>query len=456
MRADPRRTSMWSRLGGRGSVKVRITLGAVLVVGLVLSLAAVVLTSLLRSSLTEHVRSAAHARAGAIADQIAGGMAIDRIGISGSDDEFVQILRDGEVVVASEIIEGKPAVAEVEPGRSVTLHSAWDDDPYLVVAATAESDRGPMAVLVGQTLDQVVESTATLTGLLAVGVPVLLLFLGFGAWRVVGNALGPVESIRSEVQAISSEQLHRRVPVPDAEDEIARLAATMNEMLERLDESQQRQRRFVADASHELRSPVATILQHAEVALTHPETTEARELAGLVLSEGERVQQLVEDLLLLARLEEGVKATKASVDLDDLVFEAATRSRARTDKEIDVSRVSGGRVLGDRHRLTRVVNNLLDNAIRHATSRIALALTEDGDEAVLLVDDDGPGIPGEERDRVFERFVRLDAARDRDSGGAGLGLAIVAEVVTSHAGSVRVSDSPLGGARLEVRIPTAG
>lgn len=436
-------------------MKVRITIGALLVVGVVLLLASLLLTSLLRKSLTDHVRSSASARADAIADQITDGMVIGGIGISGSDDEFVQIIQGGDVLAASEFVEGEPTLTDVEPGRSVILDSSLDDDPYLVAAAAAENDQGTITVLVAQTLDQVVESTATLTGFLAVGVPGLLLFLGFGAWRVVGKALSPVESIRSEVEEISSDQLHRRVPVPAADDEIARLAATMNEMLGRLDESQKRQRRFVSDASHELRSPVATIFQHAEVAVTHPETTDTAELGRLVLSEGLRVQQLVEDLLLLARIEEGAPAPKASVDLDDLVFEAATRSRVGTTKTIDVSLVSGGRVLGDRHRLTRLVNNLLDNAVRHAQGAVAVALTEDDDEAVLLVDDDGPGIPIDQRARVFERFVRLDDARDRDSGGAGLGLAIVADVATAHAGRVRVSDSPLGGARLEVRIPRA-
>lgn len=438
-------------------MKVRVTVGALVIVGVVLFLASLLLISLLRESLTEHVRSSAFSRADAIADQITGGMVIGRIGISGSDDEFVQIIHGGDVVAASEFVEGEPALADVDPGRSVILDSSLDDDPYLVAASVAENDQGTMTVLVAQTLDQVIESTTTLTGFLAVGVPALLGFLGFGAWRVVGRALSPVESIRSEVEEISSAQLHRRVPVPAADDEIARLAATMNEMLGRLEESQRRQRRFVSDASHELRSPVATILQHAEVAVTHPETTDGAELAGLVLSEALRVQQLVEDLLLLARIEEGASATrKESVDLDDLVFEAATRSRTRTTKTIDVSGVSGGRVLGDRHRLARLVTNLLDNAVRHAQSTVAMALTEDDDDAVLLVDDDGPGIPIDQRARVFERFVRLDDARDRESGGAGLGLAIAADVATAHAGLVRVADSPLGGARLEVRIPKAG
>jgi signal transduction histidine kinase len=230
----------------------------------------------------------------------------------------------------------------------------------------------------------------------------------------------------------------------------------MNRMLERLERGQERQRRFVSDASHELRSPVASIRQHAELALAHPANVSTGDLARTVLDEDLRVQRLVEDLLLLARMDERTaEARPQEVDLDDVVFQEVERVRQVDGTTIDASGVSAGRVLGDGRRLTRLVGNLLENAARHARSAIGVALVEDGDQVVLQVDDDGPGVPPEHRQRVFERFVRLDEARDRDAGGAGLGLAIVAEVAALHGGEARALDSPLGGARFEVRLPRA-
>jgi signal transduction histidine kinase len=284
--------------------------------------------------------------------------------------------------------------------------------------------------------------------------PILLLVFGLVTWFVVGRALAPVEAIREEVDAISSSRLDRRVSDPPGHDEIARLATTMNRMLERLQDGQLRQRRFVSDASHELRSPVTTIRQHAELALAHPDTTEIGELAEVVLEEDVRLQALVEDLLLLTRIDEGTMELHTEpVDVDDLVFEEAARLRGATDLRIDISNVSAGRVIGDRLKLERLVRNLADNAARHASSAIRLAVQEDDEHVVLEVDDDGPGVPGALRGVVFERFTRLDESRDRDGGGTGLGLAIVAEIAGAHGGTASVSDAPLGGARFEVLLP---
>jgi signal transduction histidine kinase len=228
----------------------------------------------------------------------------------------------------------------------------------------------------------------------------------------------------------------------------------MNSMLERLERGQARQRRFVADASHELRSPVASIRQHAEVAQAHPERTTVGALAETVAAENLRVERLVDDLLLLTRADEHtLQLQQRPVDFDDLVFEEAQRLRDATALRVDTTRVSAGRVSGDRAALWRALRNLGDNAVRHATSQVAFALSEQDGAVVLDVDDDGPGIAAPDRQRVFERFVRLDDARDRDAGGSGLGLAIVAEVVGAHRGTITVGNSGLGGARFEVRLP---
>ena len=214
--------------------------------------------------------------------------------------------------------------------------------------------------------------------LLVVGLPLLLLVLALVVWGVVGRALEPVESIRREVESISTEELHRRVPVPGTEDEIGRLAGTMNEMLQRLEAGQERQRRFVSDASHELRSPVASIRQHAEVAIAHPDAARAEDLARVVLEEDLRLQRLVEDLLLLARMDERDARRMEVVDLDDVVFTEVDRSRSGTSKKIESRAVSAGRVEGDPRALARLVANLLDNAVRHAASKVEVSLIEEG------------------------------------------------------------------------------
>jgi signal transduction histidine kinase len=247
--------------------------------------------------------------------------------------------------------------------------------------------------------------------------------------------------------------LHRRVPAGTADDEIAELAATMNRMLERLEAGQVRMQRFVSDASHELRSPVAAIRQHVEVALAHPDRTSLEALAETVHAENLRVQQLIDDLLLLANSDERAPAPSSPVDLDDLVFAEAARLRSTTLLRIDISGVSAGRVLGDPRALSRVLRNLGDNAARHAAGRIAFSLAEHNGHVLASVEDDGPGIPPEQRERVFERFVRLDEGRARDDGGAGLGLSIVAQLVALHRGSVQVAPAPSGGARFELRFP---
>jgi signal transduction histidine kinase len=302
-------------------------------------------------------------------------------------------------------------------------------------------------------LVDVLDTTTLVTQLLIVGLPVLLVVAAITTWIAVGRALAPVEAIRREVDEISAAQLHRRVPQSGANDEIGRLAATMNRMLARLEDARNSQRRFVSDASHELRSPITTIRQHAEVALAHPDRMTVDELADVVLAEQQRMQRLVEDLLLLARADEHAPFASAPVDLDDLAFEEARRLRSNSSVRVDSSGVGAARVQGDADALRRIFRNLGENAVRHAVSRVDIGLVDRGDDVVLTVDDDGPGIAESERNRVLQRFVRLDEARSRDDGGSGLGLSIVDKVVRAHRGSISISQSPLGGARIQVIVP---
>jgi signal transduction histidine kinase len=228
----------------------------------------------------------------------------------------------------------------------------------------------------------------------------------------------------------------------------------MNLMLARLQGARDRQEEFVADASHELRSPLASIRQAAEVARVHPDALPEGELAETVLEEALRMQALVDQLLALARAGDGRgRSPWTDVDLDDLVL-ADARRVARAGLVVDTRGVGPGRVHGDTVALAQVVRNLLDNAARHARSRLALSLRTVAGGVELVVEDDGSGIAPADRARVFERFVRLDDARARDAGGSGLGLAIVREVVTAHGGSVVVEESARGGARFVVRLPS--
>jgi signal transduction histidine kinase len=440
-----------------GSVRVRTTALAVLVVGAALLVGSVLMVSLLRRSLTDDVRTAALVRAETVADFLRSSPGSD-LPVGNQDEEFAQVLdARGQVVASSTNLSGRPAVVRLVPGETRRLEHVpfEEEDPFLVVATSATGPIGIVTVMVGRSLDTVTESTAATTGLLAAGIPLLLLVVGVVTWLVVGRALAPVESIRSEVEAISTRELHRRVLDPKGNDEIARLARTMNRMLGRLEEGQTRQRRFVSDASHEMRSPVATIREHAEIALAHPGRIGPEELAEIVLEEDLRIQHLVEDLLLLTRADEGTLTQRNEpVDLDDLVLAEASRlNGTRTDVRIDPSQVSAGRVSGDPVQLDRLVRNVFENAVRHARGVVVLSLRRSDGEVVLTVDDDGAGIGREDRGRIFDRFVRLEEARDRDSGGSGLGLAIVREIALAHGATVVVSESPLGGARFEIRFP---
>ncbi len=452
------RATVRSRTLGLRSVRVRATAGAVLVVGIALLAVSVGLVSFLDWTLTGNVRSAAVVRADEVAAVLESSGDPGSLAVADVEEQLIQVVdRNGAVVASSSNVAGRAPVAALQPGQSVEVDDLLENASFLAVAAAAQTNSGNYTVVVASSLSDSTEAVRAVGGLLGLGVPLLLLVVGATTWKVVGRALRPVEGIRSEVEQISDTQLHRRVPQPDGRDEIADLARTMNGMLARLDDAAARQRRFVSDASHELRSPVASIRQHSEVALSHPQRTTVSELARTVLAEDLRVQRLIESLLLLARSDEGgLPANSVPVDLDDLVFKHARRVRV-SGPRVDTSGVSAGRVLGVRGQLDQVLGNLLDNAARHARAVITLGLgPEAGDGGVVLrVDDDGSGIPLAERQRVFERFVRLDEARARDHGGSGLGLAIVAEVVRSHGGTITVGDAPGGGARFEIRLPAA-
>ena len=434
------------------SLRTRGAIGAVLVVGAALVAGSVAMVLLTRSSLTGNVREAAELRAEDVATALeAGGAAPADLAVEDQEDAFIQVVAgDGTVLASSTNVDGVPAVAVLDDETSTVIDDAPVGEDRFVVVGIATAD-GAATVLVGRALDGADEATRALLRSLAIGVPLLLALVGLLAWRLVGRALAPVAAMTVAAREITVTDVDRRLPEPDATDEIGDLARTLNAMLGRLAEARDRLSTFVADAAHELRSPVSSLRQHAEVSLTHPETTDLADLAGVVRDESLRLQRLVDDLLLLARAEEGgAGIVPVAVDLDDVVGTAARRFDP-TATTIELLGVSGGQVHGDPIALDRLVTNLLDNAVRHARSRVAVTLheTEDG-TVTLTVDDDGPGVAPADRGRVFERFVRLDEARSRDEGGSGLGLAIVAAVAAAQGGSVAIEESPSGGARFVV------
>jgi signal transduction histidine kinase len=283
---------------------------------------------------------------------------------------------------------------------------------------------------------------------------VVLALVGLSSWitwRMVGRTLGPLDDIRRQLAEISASDLSRRVPEPGREDEIAHMARTANATLDRLERSVSRQRQFTADASHELRTPVAGLRANLEDALMHPDDADLEGTLEAALRDTERLEAIITDLLLLARLGTGGGATQEKVDLAEL---AAGQVEGRA-ADIRTNLVPGVVVNGVPMQLHRLLGNLLDNAQVHAESRIDVEVRREGDEAVLTVTDDGPGIPPKYREQVFRRFTRLDTARSRETGGTGLGLAIARDIARAHGGTLAVEDSP-HGARFVLRLPLRG
>lgn len=288
---------------------------------------------------------------------------------------------------------------------------------------------------------------------MAVAVVILTLLAGAASWFIAGRALRPVGAITDQVREITSGTLSERVPEPEGVDEIGVLARTMNTMLGRLETSDLKRRQFVSDASHELRTPVAVLRSEAEVARRAPDSTTMDAFAGVVLNESQRLERLVDDLLALARGDESrTLSVTTTVDVDEVMLAEAARSRALP---VDLRAVSAGRVIGHHDVVTRVIAHLLDNAARHGETEVAAGVQTIDGIVRVWVDDDGPGVSKDERDRIFERFIRLDDARSRDRGGAGLGLAVVQSAVEQMNGTISVLDAPLGGARFQIDLPAA-
>ena len=373
-------------------------------------------------------------------------------------DSFAQLLDTrGTVLAASSNVTDKSAALHPSPGRRSWRSTTTLDQTsgrYRVYARRVSTAEGDRIIVVGKNLDDVTESVRILTITLAGVSPVLVLLLGALAWWLTGRTLRPVEAIRREVQGIRGGALHRRVPVPETDDEVAELARTMNSMLERVEAASLRQQQFVDDASHELRTPLTRMVTDLEVSLAHPDQEHPNATMQRLLDETMGLQQLLLDLLYLARSSHDLHRFD-EVDLDDIAIACARNVRGRPAVTVDTSGVTAARVRGDERALARATGNLLQNAVRHATTRVAISTATSDGMCRLVIDDDGAGVAPADRERVFERFTRLDGARSRNDGGTGLGLAIVKDIAVRHGGAVTVGEAPLGGARFSIEIPTA-
>jgi signal transduction histidine kinase len=299
-------------------------------------------------------------------------------------------------------------------------------------------------------------SVGVLMASLVVSFPLLLVLTGGLIWIGMGLALAPVKSIRRRVDAIAASDLSQRVPPTGGDDEIARMARTVNAMLDRLEASSRFEQEFVSNASHELRSPLTTLLATTARAAKDPERANWSEVGEVIMREGRRLETLIDDLAWLARHDElRAGILRVDVDLDDLLFEEGHRVRLLSDFSVDTTMVQPTRVTGDPAMLKRMIRNVVDNAARYATEELRFDSHYDGDEAVVRVSDDGEGIDVNQSDRFFERFIRSDPARARHSGGTGLGLAIVAEIVERHGGSVRFVEAT-NGTTIELRVRRDG
>ena len=428
-------------------IRARIVAAATIALALAVLVGALFIRTQLRavlySSADEEVLS--HARD--IADLVSTGDFDRVLPVEGKEPGWVQIVDEHAQVVSStvnivKIVQPLVILKGVADGTVRHLDGLAVDNGNRVTVAVVGANSGGhhYRVIAAGGLAVFDAVDKRILRALSIAFPAMLAVAALTQWLVASRALRPVEAIRKEVAAISTTDLSRRVPEPIADDEIRRLAVTMNSMLGRLQTSLDRQRRFVADASHELRGPLAALRADLEISVTHPERTAWPIVARDTLSDVERLQHLTEDLLVLARLDSDQQRPHQSNDLAALIRDAIREVR-RPDIAVTSSGVDAPVTIdGDETQLRRMLRNLIHNAEQHATDCVDVALTRQHDRVTVSISDDGPGIPVADRQQVFERFVRLDDARTRDGGGTGLGLAIVHDIVHRHHGQVRIED----------------
>ncbi|MCU1396396.1 MAG: hypothetical protein JWM34_4824 [Ilumatobacteraceae bacterium] len=443
-------------LGRRASVRVRITLLSGGVVAVALIAASFVLLGMLHDSVLQAQTGSARQQAAELETLASDGPLPTLLpALQTPQLTVVQVVdADGGIIAASSQLKGSTALLPANLGRRV-LHDVkgLPDGPWLAEGIAATIRGRATTVIVLTSVEESEHSAGVLGDALMVIVPALVALVCLLVWVVVGRALRPVELMRAEVAQITARHLDRRVPTPAASDEIARLSHTLNDMLDRLQVATDAHRRFVADASHELRTPIANIRTALEVVLQHPEPAPWRSVAARVLQQDARMERLTDDLLLSARADAGVLDVRlAPVDLASLITHEIARripNDVVLESEPDLPIVT---IYADADHITRILSNLVDNALRHAKSRVTVGLTASPTQIEITVVDDGPGIAPMNRAAIFDPFVRLDGHRGRDSGGTGLGLTIVRQLVRAHQGTISIADTNSGSSFI-IRLP---
>ncbi|HEV3188469.1 MAG TPA: ATP-binding protein [Acidimicrobiales bacterium] len=457
--------------GRQLSIRARLTLIFVIAITIILTFTGVALVNLVHRSLLKQATNQIDSVMEQTQQRLAtANVSAPRvISLPTVGDVVVQVTNyaDTRVLAASSSIQNAPVLARPvtdalvpsgltfqfirDAANQATLSELSSGD-----VSTISTTRGP-ALVFGFVYGGAIEhSVRVLLVSLLISFPLLLLMSGGLIWLGIGLALAPVESIRRRVDAIAAEDLTERVPVTGGDDEIARMARTVNAMLDRLESASKFQQEFVSNASHELRSPLTTLLATTERATSDPANANWTEVADVIMREGRRLDGIIGDLFWLARHDEDhILSERADVDFDDLLYEEATRVRSMSELVVDTSAVHPTRVVGDPAMLKRMIRNVVDNAMRYAQHELRFAAHFDGDEAVVVVSDDGEGIDVDQSARFFERFTRADSARSRQSGGTGLGLAIVTEIVIRHGGSARFMTVD-SGSTIELRVRSDG
>ncbi|RKS75429.1 signal transduction histidine kinase [Motilibacter peucedani] len=445
----------------RSGLRARLTAIATALVAVTLVAGGALLVLALRHSLLDGLDTSGRERAREIAALVqsdslpSGPLAV------GAGTAVAQVL-DGSGAVAEASVGGdslvplvdSATVRRVRAGAAVPLAGSRVGlpDELRLVGVPA----GSSTVLVAVSAQEARDTVRLVSFTVAALVPLAVLCFAVACWLVVGSSLRPVEALRRRADEITGAGEGLRLPVPPGRDEVHRLAVTLNGMIARLEESSRRQRAFVADAAHELRSPLAAVRTQVEVSVAHPQAAPWDETADGVLEDVARMTRLVDDLLLLARIDGAPETRDRPVTDLGAVVASVVGAVSSVGPRVPVTCDVAGdvRVRADADSLRRIVQNLVDNAVRHAATAVEAAACRHGDEVRLLVSDDGAGVPPEARERVFERFARLDDARSRDAGGTGLGLSIVRDLATASGGTAALEDGA-PGARFVVRLPAA-
>ncbi|MEZ5309243.1 MAG: HAMP domain-containing sensor histidine kinase [Microthrixaceae bacterium] len=452
-----------------GSVRFRLALTVFLIVGVSLLAGGTLLVKWVKITLTNDLRNRSEQTVTYLADQLAKGQVprelfapvIDLEAREEVLNSLLGISADTREVLSNTYfyLEGRGLTDlnfDVDSQGRVGLFGRKGPPPKIQAEAVDVTRKvytveGVLTLHAVTPTVEIERSVGALRAALVLALPLLAFAAGIMTWFITGRALAPVGAMTRRVRELSATNLDARVPVPPTADEIAQLARTMNEMLDRLQKASIAQRQFVSDASHELRSPVASIRAQLETALRYPDDVDWPEVAKIVLAEDDRLEHLVGNLLAMARLEEGRRGPRSEIDLDELVM---AQTKRLTGIRLDLSGVSGGRVWGNPDELTSVIRNLLDNAHRYASSKITVTVVDQGPWVTLTVADDGPGIPLAHREMIFKRFARLEEGRERDMGGTGLGLALSKRIVEQHNGEISAHQNDPDGALFVVRLPS--